>query len=276
MLAILSYFIAIKGNDGHVLDSLDQYIPLLPPEGKFYADPFLIKEEKNYLFFEECDGKKGRISYVMLDEDGHPGPVQTALDLPSHLSFPSFFRDEGKIYMVPETYWSKSVWLFEAIEFPHTWKKVRQLVSGKRFSDPLLFKHGDYYWLFVAARMDRLEIYYAKDLQSRFFPHPINAKRLPGRNAGMLFGDLIRPTMDCSTRYGRAVILKQIVTLTPTEFEEREIATIEPTWAPHLVGTHTFCLTEDFVVYDGLRDEESQREEGAPLVEVSGRETEDF
>ena len=49
------------------------------------------------------------------------------------------------------------------------------------------------------------------------------------------------------------MILKEIITLTPSEFIEKDIYTIEPTWAPHLNGTHTFNVNEDLVVYDGRR-----------------------
>ena len=37
------YFIAIKKNEGDPLTDLESYTPLLPPKGKFYADPFLYK-----------------------------------------------------------------------------------------------------------------------------------------------------------------------------------------------------------------------------------------
>ena len=82
----------------------------------------------------------------------------------------------------------------------------------------------------------------------------MNGQKIKRRNAGAVFyreGKLIRPTMDCSQRYGRAMIFKEIVLLTPDALIEQEIASIEPNWAPHLVGTHTFSLNEDFLVYDG-------------------------
>ncbi len=50
------------------------------------------------------------------------------------------------------------------------------------------------------------------------------------------------------------MILKEIVLLDPSHFVERDIAYIEPTWAPDLDGTHTYCQNEDYVVYDGQRN----------------------
>lgn len=250
---LFHYFIAIKKNEGDVLNTLETYTPLLAPEGKFYADPFLFKYNGvNYLFFEDYDGKKGAISYVTLDE-GISQPKR-ALELPTHLSFPFVFEEGGEIYMIPETYGYRSISLYKSVKFPDQWEHKRVLVHGKHFSDPILFKHQGWYWLFTAVDVDRLCIFYAKDLDSPFLPHPINRRRIKGRNAGAVFyqnGRLIRPTMDCSRGYGRSMMLKEIVLLTPQELIEKEIAAIEPKWAPHLHGTHSYNQNEDFVVYDG-------------------------
>ena len=64
---------------------------------------------------------------------------------------------------------------------------------------------------------------------------------------------LIRPSQDCSTGYGRAVVLNRIDLLTPTEYRETAIARIEPNWAPGLIGTHTYNATESIEVVDGFR-----------------------
>jgi hypothetical protein len=178
------------------------------------------------------------------------------LELPVHLSFPAIFQDANDIYMTPETYDLHSISLFKATQFPNQWSHQRVLVEGQKFSDPMLFKHGGYYWLFAAVNMDRLVIYYADNLEGIFLPHPVNALSISGRNAGLIFctGDrLIRPTMDCTKGYGRSMILKEIVLLTPECFLEKEIAHIHPTWASRLNGTHSYCQNQDLVVYDGRR-----------------------
>lgn len=252
------YFIAIKKNEGDVLSSLETYIPLLPPKGKFYADPILFKHRGiNYIFFEDYDYKKGVISYVALGADAKISSPRKALELPIHLSFPHVFQEGSEIYMTPETYDYGSVFLFKATEFPEKWEPQRFLIRGGYFSDPILFRHHGYYWLFTAVHQDRLAIYYAKDLTAEFLPHPINGQAIRGRNAGPVYSDrgrLIRPVMDCAKSYGRAMILKEIVLLDPSHLVERDIAYIEPTWAPDLDGTHTYCQNEDYVVYDGQRN----------------------
>lgn len=249
------YFIAIKKNEGNVWDSLNCYTSLRAPNGRFYADPFLFKYQGvNYLFFENYDSQKGVISYVEIDREGNLSDVKLALERPIHLSFPYVFQEGDDIYMLPETYQNRSVSLFKCKEFPNQWEQVRVLVHGEHFSDSILFQHNHFYWLFTAIHKDRLCIYYSESLEGKFRPHPINRKHIRGRNAGSVFsinGKLVRPTMDCQERYGRAVIFKEILLLTPKEFQEQEIGSIEPDWAPDLVGTHAFCLTEDYLVYDG-------------------------
>jgi hypothetical protein len=251
------YFIAVKKNEPNALSSLHEHAPFIAPRNRFYADPMLFKHKDiNYIFFEDYDYNKGVISYTTVDQALSFSTPRKVLELPIHLSFPCIFQDEEAIYMTPETYDSRSVSLFKATEFPDKWEYQRTLVEGQDFADPMLFKYDGYYWLFVAVQGDLLRIYYAQDLNGPFQPHPINRKNIRGRNAGPVYYDnnrLIRPTMDCRKGYGRSMILKEILVLNPQKFKEREIAYIEPTWAPHLDGTHSYCQNEDIIVYDGRR-----------------------
>ena len=261
---VSKYFIAIKKNIGtleYVLDNLSNYTSLYPPKGHFYADPMLVQHDGvNYIFFEDYDYKKGRIVYVTIDENLKFSEPKVALDLAQHLSFPYIFKEDGKFYMVPESAAASEVALFEAVQFPDKWKKVRVLLRPGWYGDSILFKHEGYYWIFtVKDSVADLSIYYSKSIFSGFQPHPINATKIQGRNAGKIFsykGKLIRPVMDCGpggTAYGHSMILKEIVELTPTTFVERDVVDIKPTWAPNLSGTHTFNINNDLVVYDGRR-----------------------
>ena len=65
-------------------------------------------------------------------------------------------------------------------------------------------------------------------------------------------GDLIRPSQDCSSGYGSAVVLNRIDALTSDEYRETPIARIGPDWAPKLLGTHTYNASERFEVVDGF------------------------
>ncbi len=253
------YFIALKKNEGVeiVLNTLDTFTAFLPPQNMLYADPMIFKHHGvNYLFFEEFDYKKGTIAYVTVKHDLQLSEPVRVIEMSNHLSFPYVFKEGQEIYMTPETIDLKEVGLYKAMDFPHNWQKKRVLVSGYDFSDPILFKYNNYYWLFVTINTSELQIFFANSLEGEFRPHPINLLKVQGRNAGGVFytnNQLIRPVMDCRKTYGYAMILKEIVKLNTLEFEERDIFTINPTWAPDLNGTHTFSLNEDLIVYDGRR-----------------------
>ena len=89
--------------------------------------------------------------------------------------------------------------------------------------------------------------------------HPSNPVSLSvknSRSAGQLFwkdGRLYRPTQDCSVCYGYAVVVNEVTKLTPTEFEERMVSYIPPTWSANLLGTHTWNENSAFQVVDGIR-----------------------
>ncbi len=54
-------------------------------------------------------------------------------------------------------------------------------------------------------------------------------------------------------RYGHSILLNEVIRLTPTEFEERPVTTLPPTWMPGLRGTHTWNESSKFQVIDGIR-----------------------
>lgn len=256
-----AFMIGIKPrveNIEETLHSLTTFTPFCSQGYRWYADPMIFKYEgKNYLFYENfpLDTKKGVISCVTINDDFTFSSPIDVLEESFHLSFPYVFQDESKIYMIPETYDIQELVLYEAVEFPNQWKKCKTLVKGdKKFSDPIIFQHNGYYWLFATVNMYEIVIYFSKSLKGPFKPHPINEKQLIGRNAGgvFLYKDmLIRPVMDCAQGYGKAMELRSIVDLSPTTFSEKTLWRIEPDWMEGLRGTHTFSVNEDMVIYDG-------------------------
>ena len=76
------------------------------------------------------------------------------------------------------------------------------------------------------------------------------------RPAGRLFhakGRLIRPSQDCSDRYGSAIVLNRVDVLTSREYRETIIGRLEPDWMPRLSGTHTLNVTAGLEAIDGRR-----------------------
>jgi len=139
------------------------------------------------------------------------------------------------------------------------------LLTGVRAVDPTLLEDGGRLWLFLnvaeegASVDDELHLYTSLDLAGPWVPHrdnPVVADVARARPAGRVFrrdGELIRPAQDCSSGYGRAVVLNRIDVLTVDEYRETPIGRIEPSWAPGLVGTHTYNSTAQVEVVDGFR-----------------------
>jgi hypothetical protein len=229
------------------------------------ADPFLLEHEgATYVFCErmEVGATRGTIACTRLD--GSAPPV-TVLAPDYHVSYPFVFARGGEIYMIPESLENGSVDLYRAVDFPSRWALEARLLDGVRAVDATLLEHAGRLWLFVnlaepgAAVDDELHLYTATELAGPWRPHrenPVVADVGRARPAGRVFrrgGELIRPAQDCSRGYGRAVVLNRIDALTPEEYRETPIERIEPTWAPRLVGTHTYNSTPRVEVVDGFR-----------------------
>jgi hypothetical protein len=139
------------------------------------------------------------------------------------------------------------------------------VLSGVRAVDATLLEHAGRLWLFVnlaepgAAVDDELHLFTSSELGGPWVPHrenPIVSDVGRARPAGRVFrrdGELVRPAQDGSRGYGRAVVLNRIDVLTLEEYRETPIGRIDPTWAPGLVGTHTYNSTPRVEVVDGFR-----------------------
>ena len=64
---------------------------------------------------------------------------------------------------------------------------------------------------------------------------------------------MFRPSQDCSKGYGYAIRIQEIVTLSETWYEEREVQVILPNIEESHFGIHTLNLGNDLVVIDGKR-----------------------
>src|SRR5206468_2586273 len=82
----------------HPADSLRDFVPLVPPKDRFWADPHVIhRDGKYYVFLEELlfDAEKGHISVLVIDNNGVRGAPQKVLERDYHLSYPSVFEHAG-------------------------------------------------------------------------------------------------------------------------------------------------------------------------------------
>jgi hypothetical protein len=238
------------------------------PPDRFWADPFPVRDgDTTWLFVEEFPHAAARahLAVMELHPDGTVGPASTVLACPYHLSYPQVFQWRDNWYMVPETLENRTVDLYRSTRFPFAWTHERRLLEDVPAVDATLVEIDGRWWMFTTiapfggSENDELHIYMADSPLGPWRPHPGNPQAADvrgSRPAGRVFrrdGAWYRPAQDCSRRYGSAMTIQRIVTLTDDRFEEEPAARIEPDWAPGLLGTHTFNHAGGMTLVDGDR-----------------------
>ena len=162
----------------------------------------------------------------------------TILTESCHLSYPFVFKDDGKVYMIPETGALKSIRLYQALDDSLTkWEYVCNLVEENgnlknvdlSFCDSSIIIRNGIYYLFttiVRNHINELHLYYARDLKGPFEAHPLSPilrSNKYGRNAGsiILYGNCLwRVTQECSNTYGENVNIAKIIEISPEKYAE--------------------------------------------------------
>jgi hypothetical protein len=245
--------------------------PILPPEDRFWADPFAwSRGASRYVFCEEYpfSTRRGRISVLELGPDLLPkGAAVPIIDEPRHLSYPFLFEYQGQLYMVPETARSRRVDLYRCTQFPHRWILEGSLMTGIEAADATLVEHGGRWWLFCAARHGKerineslLAFHADSPLSDVWTPHkrnPLVRDYSGGRPGGRIFRDstgaLMRPAQDCVPRYGYGLVLHRIETLTPERYAERRIWRISGRTAGGWRALHHLDWHDGLLVMDAQR-----------------------
>jgi hypothetical protein len=266
------WFVATRPRAAEGLGSADGFTPVEWSSGSALAalaDPFVFDEgDATYVFLEEESraSPRARISYARLGQDGRSATApQPVLERPYHLSYPFVFRHKGGIFMIPESSENRTVELYRADPFPSSWTLERVLLQDVRALDATLHVEGDRLWLFVsvaetgASPNDELHLYSSTALAGPWQPHPANpvvSDVRSARPAGRIFrhgDDLIRPSQDCSRRYGYALVFNRVDVLTEDDYAETPVARLEPDWSPGVFATHTYTFGTNVEAIDGKR-----------------------
>lgn len=243
---------------------------IIPPRDRFWADPHVIHHgEGYYIFFEELlfAEQKGFLSVMPMDAAGNLGVPRKILERPYHLSYPHVFQWRGRYYMIPETIAAGAIELYECTDFPYQWRFCKTLIGDIWAVDTTLLYHQGKWWLFtnVAESADgwpnvNLFLYSSDDpLSANWRPHPKNpivSAEKNSRPAGKLYehkGILYRPAQDCRCRAGQGIRINRIITLSDSDYEEKEVDTIGPQPASNLIRVHTYNHEGGLTVMDGLR-----------------------
>ena len=259
---------------------------IVPPGDRFYADPFLFEHQgQTFIFFEDYrhETRKGVISCVSVDSTATSSSPVTVLEGANHLSYPFIFEVDGTIYLMPDASRKGRVELHRSVRFPTEWQFERVLLEQPA-ADPTLWEQDGTFWLFVnlsaavtGLPCQDLHLFFSDSLAGQWSPHPKNpivVDASGARPAGRMFlddGQLIRPAQDCSADYGSAIVLKRVLVLSRTDYEEETMARISSEWLPRSTGTHHFDHNTEFEVMDlRVNRRKTWREMAEGLVRRSG------
>jgi hypothetical protein len=175
------------------------------------------------------------------------------------------FRWRNGYYMIPETRQNGTIELYRAVDFPDRWELEKVLFHNVQAVDSTLFDHHGKLWLFTnmsisgGATTDELFIFYSDSPFGEWVPHsknPVVSDVRRSRPAGKLFwlnGSLYRPSQDNSLAYGYAVNLNRVDVLSEASYEETFVKQLKPTWLAGNRKTHTYNLSKELEVTDGMR-----------------------
>ena len=234
-----------------------------PPGIDYWADPCVVEDLGRRLVFVEemTPSGKGIITCLELQERTVTR-LGLAIEEPGHLSFPQLLRWNDEWYMTVESGALKRASLYRATGFPLEWSRVADLVTGRVFVDPILHFHGGHWYLFATvaenrnSTWDELFLFVSDQLTGPFRPHPANpilSDVRRARPAGRLFhhdGKLIRPSQDCASSYGSALVFNEVLELSPETYREEPISRLAPVWSRSLVACHTYSAAGGIELLD--------------------------
>lgn len=252
-----------KAPPGSILTDRETPFSIIENPLRYWAaDPFVVEREgKTYLFAElydyiRCRGILGFCELI----PGRKCRWEPIIVEPFHLSYPCVLEHEGKTYLLPESGADRLLLLYEAVEFPQTWKQIKILRQDGSFADTtpitddgLALAHE------VSVPTDpHLTLI---DLTGRR-PDTLaeNQDRLRSRPGGRPFRleeRMIRPVQhswDFYQNYGKSLIFSEM-TLEGDHLHEEPVAEICPTDLRYsrpifLDGMHTYNASPNFEVID--------------------------
>ena len=142
------------------------------------------------------------------------------------------FEADGAYWMTPESASQQSVRLYRADNFPDGWVHVADLVTGRTFADPTVFRWDNRWWMFVGnGASDTCWLYSSRLLDAEWVEHPMSpivannrGRARPAGRAVTLSGNrLYRLAQNSSPTYGRAARAFQVDVLTTELYAEHEI-----------------------------------------------------
>lgn len=227
----------------------------------FQADPFIIeKADKLYVFYEAFSfrNSKGTLRCRILDRELteiDDVKLEGFDDLKCHLSFPFLFHIDDQLFMIPESSERKEVILFQSVEFPVRWKKVKVLISDTEVTDNVFLTINETCYLLSTTMDNEIIIHSAENIYGQWqrIAPSLKVSNPHHRGAGAPYvvdNKMYFLTQECTPEnYGKSIYIKELVTLSNTVFDESLIEKINSS-INHSDGVHTLNFSNNYIVYD--------------------------
>ena len=255
------------------------------PEWAWAADPFLVEYAGEIYLFAELflykSERNGVIGYCKWNGNGFDEWI-VSMDKHWHLSYPNVFVQDGKLFLVPESYQRDDISLYVLESFPDKWQRVNTLVDNVACVDTTFVDDGDSKYMYTFAPSfvenggDLLLYKVLGSITSRACScikiMNITNNKEYARPAGHVFlsskGKLIRPAQNCASGYGTGITFMEIDSIEPT-YKEHVVAYIGPENIEvenqpvdiKYTGIHTYNAIDDLEVIDlkySVSNEEEQ------------------
>ncbi len=236
-----------------------------PFKDRFFADPFVISADETtiYVLAEELlfSEKKGRIVRLAVDKKRkYLIEREITLELDSHLSYPAFYRENGKIYIFPE---NSALGTLKGYEYDESNNNISTvgIMINEPLADATLLKYNGLYWIFAAKLPkpnDELYLYYSDKILGNYTAFsdgkPVIVDNSCSRPAGNIFEvekNLYRSAQNCKQHYGSGIVIQKILKLDKREYAEQQILSIQPYSFRYNLGIHTINFYNGGCIIDG-------------------------
>lgn len=233
-----------------------------PNANEYYADPFGWEENGELKIVFEHYFYKNQKGVLAISNPNRE--IKPLLEAKVHLSYPFVLErsdsKENNRVILPESYQSNSVFCFDSAN-P---KNGKVLIENIPAIDSTPLFHNNHWWIFCTQDGDYsntdLFIYHANEFEGPWTAHQNNPVKSdvrssrPGGTPFVMNNKIYRPSQDCSTTYGSAIVINEIIELSETTFSEKSISRIEPhkNWKFNK-GLHTFSLAGHTILIDAKR-----------------------
>ena len=228
---------------------------------RFFADPFLIKQDDDfyYLLAEEYPFKteKGVISLLKVEKKGFRlVDKRVVIEEPYHLSFP--FCEENGNTIVPESVAANETFIYT---FDLNTMKVvdKKKLLDVGLVDAVFYKE----FLFASKKVNpKLDLYSFKRTKDGYKEcnngEPTISSIVFSRSAGRFFecnGVTYRPAQDCEERYGKRVQITKVEEIKDGCLSFTPYKSIDSSqYPPYYETMHTFNVYDGIVIVDGSKD----------------------